>query len=681
MFVARYLYTLAVLSLALKSHEMVSFRILAPALVFAKLSIAMAIQPRATTIPAPYVLAPSQEWDGDDGDWSTFIISVGTPGQDFRVLISTASGETWVPVPSGCLAYPYDQTNCPDLRGVQPFGASSSPGFQNNQSSTWELIGIYDLGTEDNLRNYTGSNGEYGHDTVQLGSASDGSALSVDKQMVAGIATKAFYMGMLGVDFQPSSFSSEDQPDNSLLTNLYEQGQIPSLSYGYTAGAPYQEKGVLGNLVLGGYDSSRFTPSNLSFTFGSSSDRPLQVGVQSIVASDSLLGVASLTPSGTAHFSVIDSTVPELWLPQEVCDQFAAAFGLQYISTYDRYIVNTTMHNKLKSMNPTITIKLGNQVIDNGNSTNIELPYGAFDLTGSYPIFPNDTLYFPIRNASNDTQYTLGRTLLQEAYLVVDHDRGNFTLGQAIFSDPMPDSNVVTIFPGNYTRGPSNDDASGLSIGGIAGAAVGGAAGIILIVAATILFVRKKKQGEKAAELANTEPQKTQEGGESSAYADNEAKPIQELSGAGIVEIGEGDDPNKWSKERYAEDQRRYLLSEHGRGHGGSAPGSPGMPIEMGSDTPGTPGTGTMSSNQMLGLATPDMGQHHVYELPGEYYVPASSASNSREGSRRESSGARRTWAPTPLSPNMPRSPGASSRSPQPSPRSPLSNISGEQGR
>jgi hypothetical protein len=80
--------------------------------------------------PSPFSWSPDNGWEGNDGTWSTFIIRVGTPDQDFRVMISTAGQEVWVPVPQGCL--PQDPSNCGDLRGVLPFQSHPSSGFNIN---------------------------------------------------------------------------------------------------------------------------------------------------------------------------------------------------------------------------------------------------------------------------------------------------------------------------------------------------------------------------------------------------------------------------------------------------------------------------------------------------------------------------------------------------------------------
>ena len=122
----------------------------------------------STAVPAPFQVAPSWSWDGDDGKWSSFSIEVGTPPQSFRVLPSTTGAETWVPYPPGCEGSLASISNCGNLRGVGNFDGQSSLGYQTNASSTWDLIGVYELAAEQNLWGSTGNPGYYGYDTVSL---------------------------------------------------------------------------------------------------------------------------------------------------------------------------------------------------------------------------------------------------------------------------------------------------------------------------------------------------------------------------------------------------------------------------------------------------------------------------------------------------------------------------------
>jgi hypothetical protein len=71
-------------------------------------------------------------------------------------------------------------------------------------------------------------------------------------------------------------------------------------------------------------------------------------------------------------------------------------------------------HSALLAANPSVTFVLADQE-SGGQTVSITLPYSAFDLMVEYPIVANPTYYFPLRKAENETQYTLGRTFLQEA--------------------------------------------------------------------------------------------------------------------------------------------------------------------------------------------------------------------------------------------------------------------------
>lgn len=155
-------------------------------------------------------------------------------------------------------------------------------------------------------------------------------------------------------------------------------------------------------------------PNDVSFQFATDISRDLVVGLQAITYSDSKNTDKILLSEGILAF--VDATVPHLWLPKEVCTAFEKAFGLQYNSTVNRYLVNDTLHDQLQQQNASVTFMLGND-ISGGASIKISLPYDAFDLQVGPPIVNTTSKYFPLRRADNDTQYTLGRAFLQESYV------------------------------------------------------------------------------------------------------------------------------------------------------------------------------------------------------------------------------------------------------------------------
>lgn len=220
--------------------------------------------------------------------------------------------------------------------------------------------------------------------------------------------------------------------------------------------------GTVGSLTLGGYDLSRFTPNDVSFSFASDDSRSLTVGLQSITATNALQG--DVTPLTTGILSLIDSTVSHIWLPSSACEIFERAFGLVYDDATDLYLINSTTHTKLLTLNPIVTFKLGNHVTS-GPTVSISLPYGAFDLHLPYYTsnLTNSTNYFPLRRAANDTQYTLGRTFLQEAYIIADYERQNFSVAQAILTSPIPPRHIVPILAPDAFTLPSSETPSSTS--------------------------------------------------------------------------------------------------------------------------------------------------------------------------------------------------------------------------
>lgn len=60
-------------------------------------------------------------------------------------------------------------------------------------------------------------------------------------QTVTGIATKTFFMGMLGLTPRPSNFTNFNNPIPSFMQSIRNQSLIPSMSWAYTAGNQYRE--------------------------------------------------------------------------------------------------------------------------------------------------------------------------------------------------------------------------------------------------------------------------------------------------------------------------------------------------------------------------------------------------------------------------------------------------------
>lgn len=167
---------------------------------------------------------------GDVGKWATFLISAGSPPTSLQVLPSTQVASTWVVAAEGCGKS--DAANCTETRGGT---------YDVINSKNFNVSGLYGLGDEVIL-GYDGTdvNGTYGYDKLEI--QSNSASVSVDRQVIAAITTKEFYVGNLGLSSRPISFDSDNSNTSpSLLTSLKNQKLIPSLSYGYTAGASYRK--------------------------------------------------------------------------------------------------------------------------------------------------------------------------------------------------------------------------------------------------------------------------------------------------------------------------------------------------------------------------------------------------------------------------------------------------------
>jgi hypothetical protein len=195
--------------------------------------------PGIASIPAPVRVAPDQGYQGIDGAWSTFSLMVGEPANNVRVQVSTASQQVWVINRQACMQnitdsagkiVQYNQLNddCESTRGRL---------YNQTQSSSWHQKGYYRLW----LEKWIGleGNGLFGFDHVGLGQAGE-KGPSLQSTIIGTLVSSNFWMGHLGLHPKPTNFSAFEDPVPSFMTGLFAQQSIPSLSFGYTAGASYR---------------------------------------------------------------------------------------------------------------------------------------------------------------------------------------------------------------------------------------------------------------------------------------------------------------------------------------------------------------------------------------------------------------------------------------------------------
>jgi hypothetical protein len=197
--------------------------------------------PGIASVPAPVSIAPDQDWIGIDGAWNTFSLHIGDPGQPVRVLVSTASQQIWAINVQACIANITD----PATGNITQFNVFNSDcgesrGFlyNNSISDTWQKKGYYQLWIEKNLGLV--GNGLYGFDSVGLGMRGDAGPY-VTNTTIGTLVTSNFWLGHIGVHAKPTNFSAFEDPVPSYIMDLFHQKSIPSLSFGYTAGAQYRK--------------------------------------------------------------------------------------------------------------------------------------------------------------------------------------------------------------------------------------------------------------------------------------------------------------------------------------------------------------------------------------------------------------------------------------------------------
>lgn len=197
----------------------------------------------------------------------------------------------------------------------------------------------------------------------------------------------------------------------------------------------------------------------------------------------------------------IDTAVPHLWLPRGICDRFEQAFGLSYDNHTGLYRILDEARTKLSQQSPTITFSLGAS-LNPDERVNIVLPYAALDLQASYPVYPHATNSFPIRRAENATELVLGRALLQEAYVVADYGRGNYSIHQALFPRTTDPKQIITITDPKRpiianTTGTPVHQSSKVPKKTIIGTSVGVVFTVFVVSLLAVVFHRRRRQQER----------------------------------------------------------------------------------------------------------------------------------------------------------------------------------------
>ena len=223
-----------------------------------------------------------------------------------------------------------------------------------------------------------------------------------------------------------------------------------------------QANGTLASLTLGGYDALRFLPHNTKFILDPRNQLP-SVRIRGITAQVSGSDKAPSNWTSTSKelvvmdddlTALIDTSTPYLWLPTEICDRFAAALNLTWREDLGVYVfadgAQFTQYREDESLSFTFTVSSYDNTDNFGQplnvpgAVNITIPSAAFAHILRYPYrsaikhMESGIPYFPLARSSPETngnQLIIGRSFMQEAYIITNYEKTEFSLHQALFPE------------------------------------------------------------------------------------------------------------------------------------------------------------------------------------------------------------------------------------------------------
>ena len=266
-------------------------------------------------------------------------------------------------------------------------------------------------------------------------------------------------------------------------------------------------------------------PHDTLFSLNASSRQP-EVVISSITTSISdaekaptswpAASVALTRSDDEPPTALIDSSTPYLWLPSSTCDQFAVAFNLTWNETFGLYLFSDESLEAFRTL-PDLSVAFTLSSVSSTNDSEvptddqatvtITISANAFiqylrspfmDLSSGTPAIP----YFPLRRVNDGGKIIIGRTFMQEAYLITNYEANTISVHQATFPDsPFTNTSIKAISPGHNT-GPDSQSGSGggrgLSKEQLAGVVVGASvAGVAIAMLVWWLLRRRKDQGRR----------------------------------------------------------------------------------------------------------------------------------------------------------------------------------------
>lgn len=420
-------------------------------------------------------------------------VSLGTPGQNFRLHINTGASDMWVNTANSTLCS--TNNNC-----------GNSGTYSANRSSTYKYVnGAFNISYTDG----EGAAGDHATDTLSIGG-------QVIRDMQFGIAyTSTARDALLGIGYaanevQVASFGLA--PYENLPQRLVKDGKINSNAYSLWLNDLAASSGTI---LFGGVDTAKYTGRLQSIPIIPTQGvyREFNIALTAVGQNGTYdlmnnRNIAALLESGTSL----------TYLPENITTTLFQRLNARYSSSNGAAIVNCTLPSQAGTIDfsfsgVNISVPLQQLVIPAGESRGQPVC-----ILGIAPVQGNNVV-------------TLGDSFLRAAYVVYDLDNNEISLAQTKYnvttekiveiargSNGVPTSvfETATSVPtargsgasGSATSTPTGTDggepSKGLSTGAKAGIGVGVVVGVAVLVGAALLLIKRRRKSYAHSDVAKS---------------------------------------------------------------------------------------------------------------------------------------------------------------------------------
>lgn len=344
-------------------------------------------------------------------------VEIGTPAQNFTLLLDTGSSDIWVPYSNASIC---QNSGC------------TLGSFDPDESSSFEEVGanLFSISYLDNSY----AKGDYFADDFDIGGASI-SNLTMGLGMKTNIA-----FGLIGVGYAINEVSVDtaNQVYPNLPIAMHQAGHINTVAYSLWLN---DLNANTGSILFGGIDTKKYTGNltRLNVQPDHNVYTHFTVAMTSIVASSSS-GTDALTSTELPIDAVLDSGTTLSYLPDNLASQLWNEVGAYYDGNYAMAVLPCSYATHEGNFTfgfggsdgPEIVVSMDELVVDLTNGYQPEFSSG---------IYKGELVCeFGIQNYSSDV-YLLGNTFLRSAYVVYDLVNNEIGLAQTDFN--ATESNIV----------------------------------------------------------------------------------------------------------------------------------------------------------------------------------------------------------------------------------------------